>query len=338
VGRLVDRLPGRGVMVAAMLAQAAALLPLLAVHDHSDLPVVYGVIVAQATFATVFEPAKNAVLPTLVGPQRIVSANALVGLNNDLGRIIGGPLGGILLAFGGLGGVVVADVVTYLVAAALVASLPRRRAARGGERPVPRGGGVLRALRDPATGVPIAIVALAAVAQGLFLLLFVFFVTDVLGGDEASVGVLRGVQAVGAIGAGAALGVLGARLDVLRLTLVGVVAFAAITAVTWNSSFLTHAMPLYVVLFGVIGAPAVLMGAGLTSLLQRASPDGQRGSVFAALGLGQAVGQAVGILAGGLLQDIVGTLPLMEVQAGAYAAAAILALVLLPRAAPVAAR
>jgi MFS family permease len=341
-GRLADRLPGRVVMVAAMLAQAGCLLPLLAVHDHSDLPVVYGVIVAQATFATVFEPAKNAVLPTLVGPERIVSANALVGLNNDLGRIIGGPLGGVLLAFGGLGFVVVADVATYLVAAVLVASLPRQRTAHGRELsmevPVRRGGGVLRALRDPATGVPIAIVALAAVAQGLFLVLFVFFVTDVLGGDEAGVGVLRGVQAVGAIAAGAALGVLGARLDVLRLTLVGVVAFAAITAVTWNSSFLTHAMPLYVVLFGVIGAPAVLMGAGLTSLLQQASPGGQRGSVFAALGLGQAVGQAVGILAGGLLQQIVGTLPLMEVQAGAYAAAALLALVLLPRTVPVGAR
>jgi len=342
VGRLVDRLPGRGVMVAALLAQAGSLLPLLAVHDRSDLPVVYGVIVAQATFATVFEPAKNAMLPTLVGAERIVSANALVGLNNDLGRIVGGPLGGVLLAFAGLGGVAAADIATYLVAAALVASLPGQRAARGTEGATDvaarRGGGVLRALRDPATGVPIAIVVLAAVAQGLFLVLFVFFVTDVLGGDEADVGVLRGVQAVGAIAAGAALGVLGARLDVLRLTLVGVVAFAAITAVTWNSSFLTHAMPLYVVLFGVIGAPAVLMGAGLTSLLQRASPDGQRGSVFAALGLGQAVGQAVGLLAGGLLQDVVGTLPLMEVQAGAYAAAAILALVLLPRTARVGAR
>jgi MFS family permease len=335
VGRLVDRLPGRAVMVAAMLAQAGSLLPLLAVHDRSDLPVVYGVIVAQATFATVFEPAKNAMLPTLVGPERIVSANALVGLNNDLGRIIGGPLGGVLLAFADLGGVALADVATYLVAAALVASLPGQRAARGTGpstgRPVRRGGGVLRALRDPATGAPILVVVLAAMAQGLFLVLFVFFVTEVLGGNEADVGVLRGVQAIGAIAAGAALGVLGARLDVLRLTLVGVLAFAAITALTWNASFLTHVLPLYAVLFGLIGAPAVLTGAGLTSLLQQAAPVGRLGSVFAALGLGQAVGQAVGLLAGGLLHGVVGTLPLMEVQAGLYVAAAALALVLLPR-------
>ena len=331
VGRVVDRLAGRAVMVAALLAQAGSLLPLLAVHDRSDLPVVYGVIVAQATFATVFEPAKNAVLPTLVGPERVVSANALVGLNNDLGRIVGGPLGGLLLAVAGLGGVAVVDVATYLVAAALVASLPAQRTARGAGAAERRGGGVLRALRDPATGVPIAVVVLAAVAQGLFLVLFVFFVTDVLGGDEAGVGLLRGVQAVGAIAAGAVLGVLGARLDVLRLTLVGVVAFAVLGSITWNVSFLTHALPVYAVLFGVIGAPAVLMGAGLTSLLQRAAPAGQVGSVFAAVGLGQALGQAVGLLAGGLLQDVVGTLPLMEVQAGVYVTAAVLAVVLLPR-------
>lgn len=335
VGRLVDRFPGRGVMVAAMLAQAVSLLPLLAVQDRSDLPVVYGVIVAQATFATVFEPAKNAMLPTLVGPERIVSANALVGLNNNLGRIIGGPLGGVLLAFAGLGGVALADIATYLVAAALVASLPRQRTARGTEPStelaVRRRRGVLRALRDPATGVPIAIVILSAIAQGLFLVLFVFFVTDVLGGDEADVGLLRGVQGIGAIAAGAALGVLGARLHVLRLALVGVLTFAAVTAITWNVSFLTHAMPLYAVLFGLIGAPAVLMGAGLTSLLQQAAPAGQLGSVFAALGLGQALGQAVGLLAGGALQDVVGTLPLMEAQASLYVAAALLALLLLPR-------
>ncbi|WP_369139551.1 MFS transporter [Modestobacter versicolor] len=335
VGRLVDRLPARGVMVGALLAQAGSLLPLLAVHDRSDLPVVFGVIVAQATFATVFEPAKNAVLPTLVGPERVVSANALVGLNNDLGRVVGGPLGGVLLAVSGLGGVALVDVATYLVAAGLVATLPRQRAVRGpGSSPGPgvrRGGGVVRAFRDPGTGVPIAVVVLAAVAQGLFLVLFVFFVTDVLGGDEADVGLLRGVQAVGAIAAGAVLGVLGARLDVLRLTLAGALGFAVITAIAWNASFLTQAMTVYAVLFGVIGAPAVLMGAGLTSLLQQAAPDGRRGSVFAALGLGQALGQAVGILAGGALQEVVGTLPLMEVQAGLYAAAALVTLLVLPR-------
>jgi MFS family permease len=328
--RLVDRLPRRTVMVAATLAQAVSLLPLLVVRDRSDLPLLFGVIVAQSTFATFFEPAKNALLPALVGPERAMSANALVGLNNDLGRIVGGPLGGVLLAVVGLSGVALVDVATYLIAAALVATLPRDRAGRAPARP----GRVLRALVDPATRAPLTVAFVAAVAQGLFVVLFVFFVTDVINGSEADVGLLRGVQAIGAIAAGALLGVLGARLDVVRLTILGAVGFAAITALSWNLSFATHAVIAYGILFAIVGAPGVLLGAGLTSLLQRSSTDDRRGRTFAAFGLVQAAGQAVGLLMAGLLQGITGTLPLLEVQAATYALAAVLALLLLPRRPP----
>jgi MFS family permease len=339
VGRLVDRLPRRTVMAAAMVGQAICLLPLLLVHERSDLPLLYAVIVGHAACAALFEPAKNAMLPTLVGPERVVSANALVGLNNDLGRIVGGPLGGVLLVLVGLGGVALIDIGTYLVAVTLVLTLPRDRPVptpatprtRRRRRPRVSSNGILHAFADRGTRGPLVVFFVASVAQGLFVVLFVFFVTDVIGGGEADVGLLRGVQAVGAIAAGAALGVLGARLDMLRLSIVGVAGFAALTVLTWNLSFVTHAVPVYIVLFAAVGAPAVLMGAGLTSLLQRAASDERRGSVFAALGLSSAVGQAVGLVAAGLLQESVGTVPMLEVQAGCYVLAAVLAVFLLPR-------
>ncbi|MFJ3036139.1 MFS transporter [Curtobacterium pusillum] len=336
VARVTDRLSHRLVMVVAMIGQATTLLPLLLVHDRSELPIVYGVIVAQASFGAFFLPAKNALLPTLVGLERANSANALVGLNNDLGRIIGGPLGGVLLAVGSIATVTLIDVASYVVAAALVLSLPRERRADA----VPpadtraegvRTGGVLRALTDRPTRDLVLVTTVASIAQGLFLVLFVFFVTDVIRGDEADVGLLRGVQAIGAIGAGLALGVLGARIDALRLALIGSSAFTVITVLCWNASFVSHAVPLYAVLFAAIGVPAVFMGAGMTSLLQHATDGSRRGSAFAALGLGQAIGQAIGITAAGLLQEPIGTLPLLEFQAGAYALTAVLAFVLLRR-------
>lgn len=339
VGRIVDRFSRRTVMAAAMVGQAICLLPLLLVHERSDLPILYAVIVGHAACAALFEPAKNAMLPTLVGPERVVSANALVGLNNDLGRIVGGPLGGVLLVIVGLGGVALIDIATYLVAVTLVLTLPRDRPTPASPVPRPPGrwrprvssSGILLAFADRGTRGPLVVFFVASIAQGLFVVLFVFFVTDVIGGGEADVGLLRGVQAVGAIAAGAALGVLGARLDVLRLSIVGVAGFAALTVLTWNLSFVTHAVPVFVVLFAAVGAPAVLMGAGLTSMLQRAATDERRGSVFAALGLTSAVGQAIGLVAAGLLQEKVGTLPMLEVQAGFYVLAALLAAILLPR-------
>ncbi|SOC86766.1 Transmembrane secretion effector [Curtobacterium sp. 314Chir4.1] len=336
VARVTDRLSHRLVMVVAMIGQATTLLPLLLVHDRSELPIVYGVIIAQASFGAFFLPAKNALLPTLVGLERANSANALVGLNNDLGRIIGGPLGGVLLAVGSIATVALIDVASYVVAAALVLSLPRSRhtdAVPSADTSTEgaRTGGVLRALTDRPTRDLVVVTTVASIAQGLFLVLFVFFVTDVIRGDEADVGLLRGVQAIGAIGAGLALGVLGARIDALRLALIGSSAFTVITVVCWNASFVSHAVPLYAVLFAAIGVPAVFMGAGMTSLLQHATDGSRRGSAFAALGLGQAVGQAIGITAAGLLQEPIGTLPLLEVQAGAYALTAVLAFVLLRR-------
>lgn len=337
VARVIDRLPHRLVMVVAMIGQATTLLPLLLVHDRSGLSLVYGVIVAQAAFGAFFLPAKNALLPTLVGLERATSANALVGLNNDLGRIIGGPLGGVLLAVGSITTVALIDVASYVVAAALVLSLPRERhsdavPSAGTRSAGPRTrGGVLRALTDRPTRDLVLVNTVASIAQGLFLVLFVFFVTDVIRGDEADVGLLRGVQAIGAIGAGLALGVLGARIDALRLALIGSSAFTVITVLCWNASFVSHAVPLYAVLFATIGVPAVFMGAGMTSLLQQATDGSHRGSAFATLGLGQAVGQAIGITAAGLLQGPIGTLPLLELQAGAYALTAVLAFVLLRR-------
>ncbi|MBF4588233.1 MFS transporter [Curtobacterium sp. VKM Ac-2887] len=334
IARVTDRLSHRLVMVVAMVGQALTLLPLLLVHAASDLPVVYGVIVAQASFGAFFLPAKNALLPTLVGLERANSANALVGLNNDFGRIVGGPLGGVLLAVGSLSAIALMDVASYVVAAALVLSLPRRTNPGGppSTNPsVPKPSGVLHALNDRPTLHLVLVNTVASVAQGLFLVLFVFFVTDVIRGNEADVGLLRGVQAIGAIGAGLALGVLGAKINALRLTLIGASTFTVITVLCWNASFVTHAVPLYALLFATIGVPAVFMGAGLTSLLQQATRGAHRGSAFAALGLGQAIGQAIGITAAGLLQEPLGTLPLLEVQAGTYALTALLAFVLLPR-------
>ena len=173
----------------------------------------------------------------------------------------------------------------------------------------------------------------ASIAQGLFVVLFVFFVTETLGGSDADVGLLRGVQAVGAIAAGLLLGFVAAKADMRQLSVIGVAAFAIISLVTWNLPFITNELWLYVVLFAIVGAPGVFMGAGLVSILQLGSDDAERGSVFAALGLIMAIGQAIGMLAAGLLQSKLGTVPLLEIQGAVYLVTAILAAVLLPRSA-----
>ena len=157
-------------------------------------------------------------MPALVAPERLAAANGLVGLGENLARLIGASLGGLVLAAGGLPGVLLADAISFALAAALLARPlgPARTRAEGG--PVLRAW--LEGLREIRDGPPLramtGVVGLMALSQGIFVVLFVVFVTDRLGGGEAEVGVLRGVQAVGGLLGGALAGVIARRLGAAR--------------------------------------------------------------------------------------------------------------------------
>ena len=113
-GVLVDRWDRRRTLVAVSLAQAVFLLPLLAVHGRQQLWIVYLVIAVESVLAQLNDPARNALLPALVEDRELVGANALIGLNGNLARLVGSPLGGVLVELAGLPGLVLGDAVSFL--------------------------------------------------------------------------------------------------------------------------------------------------------------------------------------------------------------------------------
>jgi hypothetical protein len=65
------------------------------------LPLVFLVLlVAQAALAALFEPARNTVLPDVVGVDRVAVANGLMGVNSNVARLAGAWAGGLLLGWG----------------------------------------------------------------------------------------------------------------------------------------------------------------------------------------------------------------------------------------------
>src|SRR5262245_42471808 len=73
-GVYVDRWNRKQVMVAANVIRAVILLTLLLV-PFGWLWVVYAVAFLETTFAAFFNPAENALLPRLVGEDRLLAAN-----------------------------------------------------------------------------------------------------------------------------------------------------------------------------------------------------------------------------------------------------------------------
>jgi MFS family permease len=347
-GVLVDRWDRRRTLVAVSLAQAVLLLPLLAVRGHQQLWIVYGVTAVEAALAHLFQPAKNAQVAALVPEGELVAANSLAGLTDNLARLIGGPLGGIVLQLGGLQGIVLGDAASFLVAAFLLArarplhaggpappiaaeatEASAGRAPAGLLRQWLDGLGLIR--RERRLGGALAVTAVAAVAQGIFVVLFVVFVVQVLHGGPPEVGLLRGVQAVGALAGGMLLAPLGHRLAPRSLAGAGLLAFGLVDLAIWNSPSLSTRQWLYVALFVAAGVPGIASLTGLASFVQANTPDRYRGRVFSAYFSVSDGFQALGMLLAGLLADPVGLLPVLNAQAALYLLAGLLALALLGR-------
>ena len=87
-GVLADRWDRRRLMLLVSLAQAATLLPLLT----GDLVLVNVVTAVQAGLAALFEPAKNALLPTLVPREHLPSAISLNTIVTQSAAVIGPAL------------------------------------------------------------------------------------------------------------------------------------------------------------------------------------------------------------------------------------------------------
>ncbi len=332
---LVDRWNRRRCLVVAYLGQAAALLPLLAVTHGHHLALIYIVTFAQASLAQITEPARASLVPALVAPGELAAANGLGALCTNTGRLLGGPLGGGLLLAAGLPGIVVADVATFLVAALLILEIAPRRSVPAPAAPAaaPAGGrlraewiaGLRLVRRNHHLRAPM-IVAVSSVAQGIFVVLFVVFVVRSLHGTSAEVGTLRGVQAIGGIGGGLLLAAQRPRASPRTLIAGSLLAFGAIDLAIWNFPTLTTSEGAYVALFIAVGAPGAGYLAGASTQLQLRTVDAVRGRVFSIFGSVLNIGQAAGMIAAGVLADRVPLIGILDVQAGLYLLAGVLAL------------
>ena len=173
-------------------------------------------------------------------------------------------------------------------------------------------------LGDPGLRWGLVVNGLAAVAQGIFTVLFVLFVTRVLGGDGGDVGLLRGVQAVGGLLGGVVVVGLARRLQPGRLLGISLLVFTVIDLAIWNGPALTTGEWLYLALFVAAGIPGIGVLTGLTALVQERTGDAYLGRVFATY-CGTFNGlMALGMLLAGLLGDAVGVVPVLNGQAGLY--------------------
>lgn len=350
-GVVVDRWDRRRILVVSGFVQAVLLLPLLAV-TADRLWIVYVVAAIQSCLARLCSPAKAALVPSVVERDDLAAANSLSAVADNLARLVGSPLGGLVLQLVGLAGVVILDAITYVASSLLISGVrpidgaaPTPAATSAPEAaPVAapatgRSGigrlaadwldGVRTIGREPRLRAVVLIGALSQLSQGIFVVLFVVFVLDRLHGTPGDVGLIRGVQAIGGIAGGVLVGAIARRSSARGLIGWGFVLFGLVSLTTWNLPALTTAIGFYLGLFVAVGIPGVATMTGLMTSVQSLTPPTHLGRVFATFEAAAGALAAVGVLAAGALADRFGVVAILDAQALLYVACGVLALVAL---------
>src|SRR5258705_563415 len=95
-GAYVDRWDRKRIVVVVNLLQVLVLLPLLLVDSADRIWIVVVVAFTETVLTQFFQPAENALLPRLVAAEHLTAANALNTLNNNIGRLLGPAVGGLV--------------------------------------------------------------------------------------------------------------------------------------------------------------------------------------------------------------------------------------------------
>ena len=269
-GIFVDRWDRRRTLIVTNLLSCAAVLPLALVPSTGWLWLVYGVAFVQAIINRFFIPAENAFLPSVVKKEQLAAANALNALNNNLARLVGPALGGVVMGGVGLSGVVVLDAASFLVAAGCMALVQTKTAPaqadleqtdmlaglRGMWRAWLEGlEGLERVISDRMIRLLFLIVAAASVGEGVMAVLFIPFVTEVLRGEATAVGWLMSAQAIGGIGGGVLTSGLAGRTAPHRLLGWGGLCLGIIDLMIFNYPYFISGVLPALLLIALAGVP-----------------------------------------------------------------------------------
>ncbi|MET7950332.1 MFS transporter [Micromonospora sp. NPDC005324] len=305
-GAFVDRLDRRRMVVVVNLMRAAALVGLAATiaTDTVTVIIIYVVLFLLGAGETLADTAIAALLPAVVAPDDLASANARLYASFTIGnQFVAKPLGAWLFVISAAVPFGV-DAFTFAISAALIAGIrrvpvsekPRRRTSLRTEVAA----GVRWLWRHRLLRTLALTMGLSNVAFGAAFAVFVLYCRERLGVSGVGYGVLLTTFAVGGLVGTTVAAKLTRALGSAAVLRAGLI----IEVVTHVSLAITTTPRIAAVVLVVFSIHAMVWGITVTSARQRVVPPhlrGRVGSVYALLDLG---GAALGSLLGGLFASV----------------------------------
>lgn len=308
-GVIVDRTDKKRLMVTCdvvrmVLVGSLALFP--------SVPYAYTVSFLVSSLGVIFNTARTATIPLVVGSQLVMAANSFVALSTSMIRIIGPAVGGGLVALSGPALAFGANAASYAFSAALIlaAALPTAPA-DGKERP-----SFLAALRQGIGGItgnpPLrrltGLFLLAMVAVGGAQVLFPGYVFGTLKGGSTALGFIQSSQGVGALVGAVVVAAMAQRLPYTWSISAGLAGLGAgISVLGWFPSLPAACAGMF-----VVGTALTAVNIGANTAVMTLIPPGLLGRVGGTLEALITSVSLLSMLAAGLLADRLGVVPMMK--------------------------
>ena len=290
-GVVADRFSRQRIMIISDLLRAVVVLGFLFVRRADQLWIVYVLTVFQLGLSTFFEPAKTAAIPSIVEDRELVAANAISSVTWSVMLTLGAAIGGVITGWFGTDVAFILDAATYLLSAALIASIrvQKRRKRERQKLTVGRALGItetiegLRYVKDRPRVLALLLVKPAwGMGGGILTILAVFGERIFPVGKSAATGI--GVL-FAARGIGTAVGPIVARRiagegEKRMQTSIGI---SFIIAGVFYAAFGSATSFVFaLVVLGIAHCGGSILWVFSTVILQRAVEDKFRGRVFAA--------------------------------------------------------
>jgi MFS family permease len=319
-GAIVDRADRRWILVGANLARAVLLFvaAVVGVAGGDSILVLYLVAFGAGVAETLYASAAQAIVPRLVERDRLDRANSLQQIADQAANQFAGPALGGLLAGLGVGIALGGPALVWALAAGMLVTLP------GAFRARQSAPGVRRALaEDIASGLRflaasrvlrsvslcVAITNFAGAAASAVFVVYAVGPGSALGLEPTGFGLVMAASAVGSVVGSALIATATARLGLRALLMIN----SGTQAVQILVPVLTGDLLAIGTAWALGGLGVALWNIGTVTLRQRLVPEALLGRVISTHRLVSWGSLALGSLAGGVLAQTIGLVPLFLV-------------------------
>jgi MFS family permease len=337
-GVFVDRWDRRWTMIGSSLFRGAVLVILLGVRSADMIWLVYLAGFLESLASQFFGPANNALLPTLVDEDQLISANSLDSLGENSARLIGPALGGVLLASIGLQGVILIDIASYILAALLMYFI--RVPITESVSPVPLEGSAgstisafwgefIAGIKLVSGKKPLSrifwVLGIAFLGDSILTVLWAAFFQDIVGVGSAEFGLALTVRGVAGILGGLVIGAVGSKFEPNHLISFGLVGtgIGLLAMVLWP----IYAITLLIMI--LISVPLMSWLISSQTWIQTHAPEEYRGRVFGVYGTFSALLMLVGMAFASGMGDTLGISNTLYLGGVIYVLSGLLAVILL---------